>query len=139
MDIKNIIEEGRFACVGSRGGNILFSLRGIGIKPLILVYETSPELLAQTDVCDKVIGKAAAMVCVLAGTKSVWGAIMSRSAAEYLEKRGIAYGYGKLVDRIENRTGTGICPLEDSILNIESPEEGYTALKLRIAELMSGK
>jgi len=115
------------------------SQSGNGVKPLLYFYENTPLLLKNKVVYDRVIGKAAATICVLAGVKKVFGKIMSKSAKEYLEKHNIKYSYDILVDIIENRTGDGMCPLEASVLNINDPQEGLKSLKETIKKLMSKK
>ena len=139
MHAKELIESGRYTCVGQRGTGTLFALRGNGIKPLILLYETAPGLLAGTVLHDKVIGKAAAMMAVLAGVSSIWGNIMSQSAIDFLTARGVPHSYGTRVERITNRMGDGICPLEATVLPIDDPAEAYPALKAKIADLMAGR
>ena len=38
--------------------------------------------------------------------------IISRSALEYLQDKGIVVSYSRLVEYIKNRTGDGKCPVE---------------------------
>ena len=137
MDIKDLISSTDYTCAGERDGVLLFALRGMGIKPLILVHEQAPQLLAGARLCDKVIGKAAATLCVLAGVKSVHGLVMSETAATFLGAHGITHSCDESVPFIQNRTGDGLCPLESACAAIADPRLAYAALRARIAELMA--
>ena len=83
-------------------------------------------------VADLVVGKAAAMLFVRAGIAEVFARVISRSGKDYLERHGIPVAYETLTDSIRNRAGTGICPMEQTVLAIDDPEEGYLALSRRI-------
>jgi hypothetical protein len=139
MDAKGHIEAGRYTCIGLRGESLCFALRGSGIRPLILLLDTDPNLLQGVALTDKLIGKAAAMVAVLGGVQSVWGQTMSDSAIAYLTEQGIPHSYEKRVAHILNRQGDGICPLEAVALPLDHPRKAYQALKARIAQLMAGQ
>ena len=136
---KAKIENGQFTCIVINEDKVLFQKKGIGVKPIIELYEGDKTAFESTYVLDKVIGKAAAMLLSLAGAKYVYGQIMSKAAIEYLKKRDIEIEYKNYVDAIHNRTGDGVCPLEKSVLNLDSEKEGYEAIKATITKLMSLK
>ena len=50
-------------------------------------------------------------------------------------KNEIPFSYEKEVEYIINRTKTGMCPMEQTVLQIEDAEEAYEALKIKLAEL----
>ena len=123
------ILENDIPCVFCRNGQIVREGIGTGVGPLISAWETEPELLRGTVIVDKIVGKAAAMLAVLGGTAGVYGLTMSEAARDYLAAHGVPYGYDLCIEHIINRTGTGLCPMEQTVLTIETPEEGYLALK----------
>ena len=84
---------------------------------------------------DKVIGRAAAMLFASAGVKEVWGDVVSRAALPVLEAYDISYRYGRLADRIINRRGDGLCPMEEAILAANTPREAYNILRERYRTL----
>lgn len=110
-----------------------------GIKPLMQWLKQDFNFFENGDVADKIVGKAAALLLVLGKAKSVYGKVMSEGAVSVLEENNISYSYGELVKHIINRTNTGICPMEQTVLSITSPTEAYEALQKKIAELMSAK
>ncbi|MDE7182051.1 MAG: DUF1893 domain-containing protein, partial [Clostridia bacterium] len=91
--------------------------------------------LAGYSVADKVVGKAAAMLFVKCGIKQVFAKTLSKNGKKILERFGIPYEYETLTEKIINRDGTDICPMEKTVLNIEDVEEGYTALKNKLKQL----
>ena len=134
---KQIIRSGESSCIVVRDGKILHQNSGKGLSPLLTLFESASENLSGAYVLDKVVGKAAAMILVLGGVKKVYGEMMSKSAADYLKSHGIKVAYGEKVGIILNLAGTGMCPLETSVLDIDDPEEGYAKLLETIKTLRS--
>ena len=83
-----------------------------GVKDLLNLVQTSPEVLNGAIVADKAVGKAAAACMVVGGIKQVHADVMSKPALALLQSHGITSGYGQLVDHIINRAGTDWCPME---------------------------
>jgi riboflavin transporter FmnP len=125
---KQLIVSGVATCVAVKRGKIVYQGTGGGVAPLVTLYENNRETLADAYVLDKVVGKAAAMILVLGGAKKVYGELMSKAAVDYLQTHNIKVTYGEKVGMIVNLAGTGICPLENAVLSIEDPAEGYAKL-----------
>ncbi|MBQ1477438.1 MAG: DUF1893 domain-containing protein [Erysipelotrichaceae bacterium] len=106
-----------------------------GIKPVLLPMRENREHFKDCRVVDKVIGKASAMLLILSGVKEVYGLVMSKSAVKLLEERGIPYGYDRLEDVILNIAGDDMCPMEKTVLNIDTPEEAFEALDAKLKSL----
>lgn len=136
-DAKKLIGSGAATCVVMRDGLIVRQASGKGVKPILGFWENEPKVLSGAQVADKIIGKAAAMLLTLADVQYIYGEVMSVAARAYLQRCGIAFSYGRCIDVISNRAGNGICPLEQSVADIEDPEEAYLVLKATIAKLMS--
>lgn len=136
---KQEIQSREYSCVIIKDNAIIHRADGRGVKPLRDLYESAEgrEILQDAFVVDKIIGKAAAIICVLGQVKEVYGEVMSQSAHDYLKAHNIPCSYGRCVDMINNRTGNGICPIEQSVLYIDDPEEGYQKLTSTIQSLMS--
>ncbi|MBR2466369.1 MAG: DUF1893 domain-containing protein [Clostridia bacterium] len=134
---KNLIARGKASCVVIKDGRIVSIESGRGIAPVIAMYEAG--LLEGAVVFDKVIGKAAAEIMTLGGVKQCYGITMSKSAVDYLQKKMISVEYETLTDHIVNRSGDGVCPMEEAVKDIEDPEEALAAVKRRLEELRSQK
>jgi len=135
-EARKRLQSGQATCIVMRGGVIVRDAHGRGVKPILRFLEDEPEVLAGAEVVDKVIGKAAAMLLVLAGARYVYGEVMSVSGRETLRKHGVTAAHGLCIDVISSRDGNGICPLEKSVMEEEDPNEAYRILKSTIAKLM---
>lgn len=130
---KNLILREKATCVVIKNGAVINVENGRGVKPIIAMYEQG--LLKDAVVVDKIIGKAAAMILVLGGAKSCYGLTMSRAALDYLKAYNVKAEYDTLTEHIINRQGDGICPMEQTVAELEDPAEALEALRAKIAEL----
>ncbi len=116
-------------------GNCLFSEKR-GIAPMMGFIGDGVDLSGYS-VADMVVGKAAALLFVKCGIKSVFAKTLSEYAKKTLELYGIDYEYETLTERIINREGTATCPMEKAVTNTDNPEEAYIILKNKLKELKS--
>lgn len=123
------------SCVVEKEGNTYTSVQ-FGIKPLMQFLRENRRFFEGAVVADKVIGKAAALLLIDGGVSEVFGAVMSESAAAFLSAYNVPFGYCELVPMIENRTHTGMCPMEETVLQLSDPSEAFSALEKTIARLM---
>lgn len=103
----------------------VFTSQERGVKPLLHLLSEKKGFLKGSSVADKVIGKAAALLMALGEIKEVHTLIISEPAIKVFEKYNIACFYDKKVDRIVNRTGDGLCPMETLCLDVEEPKEAF--------------
>ena len=102
-----------------------FTSKERGVKPLMHLLKEKKGFLKGASVADKVIGKAAALLMALGEIKEVHTLIISEPAIKVFEKYNIPCFYDKKVDRIVNRTGDGLCPMETLCLDVENPQEAF--------------
>lgn len=115
-----IMEEGHHTCVILQEDAVLLCSDLRGILPLvefIRLYPFSRGCIA----ADRVVGKAAALLCVKAGFSHIHGMIMSEEASAVLDRHHISHTFGKKVQGILNRSGDGPCPMETLSRNVEDP------------------
>lgn len=105
-----------------------------GISPM-LDFLTEEIDLKGFSVADKIVGKAAAMLFVKVGIKEVYAEVLSCAGKMYLENNHVPVSWNTLTEKIINREGTGMCPMEETVLSISDPEEAYAALKRKVEEL----
>lgn len=112
--------EGLTLVVKSGDGTIhRFTQRGV--KDLLTLVTTAPEVLHSAIIADKAVGKAAAACMVQGGAKQVWADVMSEPAMTLLRAYGVKAECVTLVDHIINRTGTDWCPMERLSREIDDP------------------
>ena len=124
--------DGHSICLYKDGNLITDDSRGIA--PMMKLIAAGTDLRGYS-AADLIVGKAAAMLFVKAGIEAVFGKVMSEAALHYLEQHGIHAEYETLTERIINRLGTDICPMEKTVAALNDAERGYEALKQKIAEL----
>ncbi|HOA84567.1 MAG TPA: DUF1893 domain-containing protein [Bacillota bacterium] len=133
---KKLLENGNYTCVLCHGDDTLTSDLP-GISPMMNFIKSNFDLRGYS-AADRIVGKAAALLFVLAGIREVYAGVISDGAAAALEAHGIPYEYERRVEFITNRTGTSICPMEATVKNIDDPAAAYKALSAKLKE-MSGK
>lgn len=120
---KQLLADGAFLVIVNAAGELRYNEHGI--KSLLTI---EPGSLTGAFVADKIVGKAAAMLLIRGGTLEVYAETISRPALETLQKKHVICVYENLVDFIQNRDGTGLCPMEESVLNIDDPQAAYKIL-----------
>ena len=113
----------------------VFTSQERGVKPLLFLLKEKKEFLKDASVADKVIGKAAALLMVLGEIKEVHTLIISEPAIKVFENQKIKYFYDKKVERIVNRTGDGLCPMETLCIDIDDPQEALTKIIEKISKM----
>ena len=93
-----ILDKSRYTCVLCRGEQILTTEKR-GVLPLVEWLEAGEDLKGFS-AADKVVGKGAAFLYVMAGVKEVYASVMSKKAAALLSDYGIDGFCGQKVDRI---------------------------------------
>lgn len=128
-----LLEKEGFTCVFVHGEKVISS-RKRGVKPLLELLDEGTNL-EDFFGADKVIGKAAALLYVLLKIKNIYASVISEPALEVFYKYGVNVEYGKVVDRIINRKGDGLCPMEEATLHIDCPQDAIGAIKDKLARL----
>ena len=105
-----------------KDGNITFQDEH-GIQPLLI--QIKKKGLKNAIVVDKVIGKAAALLLVYGKVKQVHTNIIAKDAIKVFDKYNVEYSYVELVDNIQNMKKDGLCPMEQKVLNVDSPKKAY--------------
>ncbi|MBQ3419319.1 MAG: DUF1893 domain-containing protein [Erysipelotrichaceae bacterium] len=114
--------------------DIVYTSKARGIAP-VLNYLNEKVDLNSFSVADRIVGKAAAFLFVNAGIKEVYTEVLSVKGKEILEKYNIPYEYKTLVDKIINRTGDDICPMEKTVQDVDDPKIAYELLDAKIKSL----
>lgn len=134
---KNMIRRGHAECVIVQNGRIAAVAKGRGLSPLLNLYDEKNPQMKGSAVIDKVIGRAAAFIVIKGEASEAFGKIMSEDAKTLLEQHNIKVSYDLLVPYILNNQRNGLCPLEDSVKNINAPDDALKAMRQRITELKS--
>ena len=79
------LKEKNFTLVVARAGQIVFETRLHGIRGLLQAIEKLDKELVGCSVADKVVGRAAAMLCVYSQVAQVFAIILSREGKRVFE------------------------------------------------------
>lgn len=116
-----------YTCVFCKG-DLVYKFTDRGVQPLLSLLNNKTDLKGFC-AADSIVGKAAAFLYFLLGVEEVYADVMSESAIYTLAYYGIQPICNTSVKHIINRTHTGICPMEETVLDIDSPNKAYEALK----------
>lgn len=133
LKARRILQSGGYTCVLCKGDAVFTDMRR-GVRPLLERID-SPTGWQGYSAADKVVGKAAAFLYHLLGVESVYAQVISQPAAAVLVRFGIDVTYDTLVSAIANRDGTGYCPMETAVWDIDDPAQALDAVRLTLSKL----
>lgn len=82
------------------------------IKDIKEILQNDKQALQGATIADKVIGKVASSILVVAGVKEIYADVMSKYAIPVLKENDVGYEYKNLVEYVQNNDKTGMCPME---------------------------
>ena len=133
----DLLNSGNYTCVACKE-EVVYTTTQRGVAPLLNWLDSKTDL-KDYSAADRVVGRGAAFLYCLLGVKEVYALVMSRPAAEVLQSHGILADAGTFVEGIINRTGTGPCPFEDAVMDIQDTQEALNAIRMTRRKLMDGK
>ena len=123
------LENTDYSLVVVNNQEVLAKRKDRGVGGILELYDKNPQILANSAVADKIIGRAVAMICELGGVKSCYTPTISQGAVEILQRAEIKYETEKKVAAIRNREDTGLCPIEQLTLGLEDSEKAVQKIK----------
>ncbi len=95
------------------------------IKDIKEILKKDKQALKNAMIADKVIGKVAASILVVAGVKEIYADVMSQYAIPILEQNAIRFEYQILTEYVQNNDKTGMCPMENKYKEEKEIEKIY--------------
>ena len=86
-----------------------------GVKDIKDILSKNKDALKGAIIADKVIGKLAASLFIVAGVIQIYAEVISKYAIPVLNENNIKYEYKTKVEYIKNRDNTGMCPMENKL------------------------
>lgn len=116
------LHQGGHSCVIHNNGETrTFHQRGVA--DLWTLCQGNDAFLNGALIADKVVGKGAAALMICGGVKEVYADVISTPALTLLRAHGIRVTFLAETDRIINRRGDGLCPVETRCLQLQSVEQ----------------
>jgi hypothetical protein len=133
LDIaRDYLKKNDRTFVVAKEGRIVHETDSPGILGLLTAVEKLGKESRDSSLADKIVGEAAAQLCVYSGIMGVFAVTLSEGGKRVLENNKIPCEYESLVPHILNRTKTDFCPFEKLVAGCNSPEEAYMKLKLKV-------
>jgi len=110
-------------------GKVIFETKKAGITGFLQAIKKLDKNLIASAVADKIVGVAAAMLCVYSGVSSVFAQTISAEGIRALEANNIEYLFEKKVSNILNRNKNDVCPFEKLAIAAGNAEDAYVQLK----------
>ena len=133
----DLLNSGDYTCVACKE-EVVYTTTQRGVAPLLNWLDSKTDL-KDFSAADRVVGRGAAFLYCLLGVKEVYALVMSRPAAEVLQSHGILADAGTFVEGIINRTGTGPCPFEAAVMDIQDTQEALNAIRRKRKQPQEGK
>lgn len=83
------------------------------VQDIVSILKESKDALKGATIADKVIGKVAGSLLIVAGVKEIYAGTISKFAIPVLDANNIKYEYKNLTEYIINNDKTGMCPMEN--------------------------
>ena len=133
----DLLNSGDYTCVACKE-EVVYTTTQRGVAPLLNWLDSKTDL-KDFSAADRVVGRGAAFLYCLLGVKEVYALVMSRPAAEVLQSHGILADAGTFVEGIINRTGTGPCPFEAAVMDIQDTQEALNAIRITRRQLLKSQ
>jgi len=132
-DKINALQEADLSLQVEKEGVVFFSSAEAMLKPLFTCLQQHAAEMAGSTVIDKIVGRAAAMLCAQGRVAKIITPLISRSAIEILEQYQISYHALRILPQIMNRDQSGPCPMEKLAGQFEHPQEFVDELARRMS------
>ena len=119
-----------------KNGEVVFETKKQGVTGFLEAIEKLNQDLVGASIADKIVGVAAAMLCVYSGVSFVFALTISEGGLRVLENNNIVCLFEKKVSNILNRSKNDVCPFEKVAMDSGSSEEAYVKLKSCASQLM---
>lgn len=136
LKARRLLESGNYTCVVCKE-DTLYTTSHRGVEPLLDWLDSGIDL-AGFSAADRVVGRGAAFLYCLLGVKEVHARVMSHPAAEVLHAYGIKASADTFVGGIINRAGTGSCPFEAAVIDIQDAHTALNAIRQKRRQMQEG-
>ena len=126
---KQRLRDKKLNLVFVKNSKPIFETSKAGLGGFLQAIEELNDNLSGSSVADKIIGRAAALLCTYSNVKATFAVTLTQSASEILNKHNIYYEFETLVPTILNLKKTDKCPFEKLVENINNPKKAHKKIK----------
>jgi len=122
---KQRLKDKNLNLVFVKSSKPVFETKTEGLNGFLQAIKELGGNLSGTSVADKIIGKAAALLCAYSNVAAIFTITLSKGGLEILKTYSIRHEFENLVPTILNVKKTDKCPLEKLVANITNSEKAY--------------
>lgn len=126
---KQRLKKKELSLVFVKDSKVIFETNIEGLRGFVQAIETLGDSLKESSIADRIVGKAAALLCAYCKAKAVFAFTMSQSGLKTLKTHKIPSGFESLVPVILNRKKTDRCPFEKLVQGTADPKEAYEGIR----------
>ena len=123
------LKERNLTLVVVKEGRNVFETKSQGINGFLQAIEKLGKRLVASSVADKIVGAAAATLCVCSKVSAVFAVTISKGGIRVLKENNIFCEFENEVLNILNSNKKEICPFERLVVSSVDLEEAYTKLR----------
>jgi hypothetical protein len=128
-----LLRARQMALIVEREGQTLLESPEPRVLALVTLLRDQAGVMQGATVIDKVVGAAAAKLCVHGGAAEVFAGLASEAGLEVLRQAGIPAAAREVVPLILNQDRSDLCPMERMSREIAEPAVFFRTLAERIA------
>ncbi len=131
LDLAKLrLKQENLALVIAKKGKVIFETSSHGIGGLLKAIEKLDKEMQSSSLADKIVGKAAALLCVYAEVAAVFAVTASEKGIQVLRSNNVLCQFENRVPHILNSKRDYICPFENLVADILDPKEAYEKIKV---------
>lgn len=127
------LDENNYSCI-IKNNDVTQSFTQRGVFDLHDLVAKKDEILKGGYIADKIVGKGAASMMIIGGIKAVRTHVISLNALNLLKEHNVIVHYDTVVETINNRTNTGMCPVETRVKDCTTLEQCWEQIQQFVAE-----
>lgn len=131
------LNESNLSLVIVKKGKIVFETGAHGIGGFLLAIERLGKKIVGSAVADRIVGRAAALLCAYSEVASVFAVTTSEDGIQILRENAVPYEYENVVSNILSYDRTDICPFEKLTADLKNPKEAYARLTQEIGSSLN--
>jgi hypothetical protein len=131
---RDVLSTDDYSIVVVSYGKIWKKKKGDGIRPILEAIDEMGEDIHGSVIGDRILGKASALLCRYAKPQGVYSPQGTKTGIALLIMGGVPCQVDELIPFIKNLSGDGLCPFEEILKDVTSPDEAYKILKEKVIE-----
>jgi len=126
---KQRLKDKELSLVFVKNSKLIFETKKEGLSGFLQALKEYNGALSEASVADKIIGQAAALLCVYSKAKAAFAITLSQGGLEILNTHQIHIEFEDLTPTILNLKKTDQCPFEKLVENVTEPRRAYEKIK----------